>query len=259
MSLLHIQQIQKSFGANQAVKGISFDVEAGEMLAMIGPNGAGKSTTFNMLNGQIRPDAGDIVFMGRSLIGRSPREIWQMGVGRTFQVAQTFGSMSLAENVQVALLSSASKVYALWQRATLFKRDEAIELLRLVGLETQADKACSALAYGDVKRLELAMALANQPTLLLMDEPTAGMASGERNNLMALIKDLVLDRKSRPNGLAVLFTEHSMDVVFGYADRVMVLARGELIAQGSPQEVRDHALVQSVYLGYGQTFQGVNA
>lgn len=226
---------------------------------MIGPNGAGKSTTFNMLNGQIRPDAGDIVFMGRSLIGRSPREIWQMGVGRTFQVAQTFGSMSLAENVQMALLSSASKVYALWQRATLFKRDEAIELLRLVGLETQADKACSALAYGDVKRLELAMALANQPTLLLMDEPTAGMASGERNNLMALIKDLVLDRKSRPNGLAVLFTEHSMDVVFGYADRVMVLARGELIAQGSPQEVRDHALVQSVYLGYGQTFQGVNA
>jgi branched-chain amino acid transport system ATP-binding protein len=259
MSLLHIQQIQKSFGANQAVKGISFDVEAGEMLAMIGPNGAGKSTTFNMLNGQIRPDAGDIVFMGRSLIGRSPREIWQMGVGRTFQVAQTFGSMSLAENVQMALLSSASKVYALWQRATLFKRDEAIELLRLVGLETQADKACSALAYGDVKRLELAMALANQPTLLLMDEPTAGMASGERNNLMALTKDLVLDRKSRPNGLAVLFTEHSMDVVFGYADRVMVLARGELIAQGSPQEVRDHALVQSVYLGYGQTFQGVNA
>ncbi len=259
MSLLHIQQIQKSFGANQAVKGISFDVEAGEMLAMIGPNGAGKSTTFNMLNGQIRPDAGDIVFMGRSLIGRSPREIWQMGVGRTFQVAQTFGSMSLAENVQMALLSSASKVYALWQRATLFKRDEAIELLRLVGLETQADKACSALAYGDVKRLELAMALANQPTLLLMDEPTAGMASGERNNLMALIKDLVLDRKSRPNGLAVLFTEHSMDVVFGYADRVMVLARGELIAQGSPQEVRDHALVQSVYLGYGQTFQAVNA
>ena len=128
-----------------------------------------------------------------------------------------------------------------------------------MGLETQADKACSALAYGDVKRLELAMALANQPTLLLMDEPTAGMASGERNNLMALIKDLVLDRKSRPNGLAVLFTEHSMDVVFGYADRVMVLARGELIAQGSPQEVRDHALVQSVYLGYGQTFQGVNA
>ncbi len=259
MSLLHIQQIQKSFGANQAVKGISFDVEAGEMLAMIGPNGAGKSTTFNMLNGQIRPDAGDIVFMGRSLIGRSPREIWQMGVGRTFQVAQTFGSMSLAENVQMALLSSASKVYALWQRATLFKRDEAIELLRLVGLETQADKACSALAYGDVKRLELAMALANQPTLLLMDEPTAGMASGERNKLMALIKDLVLDRKSRPNGLAVLFTEHSMDVVFGYADRVLVLARGELIAQGSPQEVRDHALVQSVYLGYGQTFQGVNA
>jgi len=259
MSLLHIREIQKSFGANQAVRGISFDVKAGEMLAMIGPNGAGKSTTFNMLNGQIRPDAGDIVFMGRSLIGRSTRETWQMGVSRTFQVAQTFGSMTLAENVQMALLSAASKLYAFWQRATLFKRDEAIELLRLVGLETQADKACSSLAYGDVKRLELAMALANQPTLLLMDEPTAGMASGERNNLMALTKDLVRDRPSSPHGLAVLFTEHSMDVVFGYADRVMVLARGELIAQGSPQEVRDNALVQSVYLGRGQTFQGSNA
>ena len=131
--------------------------------------------------------------------------------------------------------------------------------MRLVGLDSQADKACSALGYGDVKRLELAMALANEPTLLLMDEPTAGMASSERNNLMALTKELVIDRKSRPNGLAVLFTEHSMDVVFGYADRVLVLARGELIAHGTPQEVRDNALVQSVYFGGGKTFEGARA
>ncbi len=259
MSLLHIREIHKSFGANQAVKGISFDLEAGEMLAMIGPNGAGKSTTFNMLNGQIRPDRGEIVFKGHPLSGLSPRETWQMGVSRTFQIAQTFGSMTLAENVQMALLSAESRLYAFWQRATLFKRDEATELLRLVGLDSQADKACSALAYGDVKRLELAMALANEPTLLLMDEPTAGMASSERNNLMALTKELVIDRKSRPNGLAVLFTEHSMDVVFGYADRVLVLARGELIAHGTPQEVRDNALVQSVYFGGGKTFEGARA
>ena len=259
MSLLHIREIEKSFGANQAVKGISFDLEEGEMLALIGPNGAGKSTTFNMLNGQIRPDRGEIVFKGRAFSGLSPRETWQMGVSRTFQIAQTFGSMTLAENVQMALLSAESKLYAFWQRATLFKRDEAVELLRLVGLDMQADKACSALAYVDVKRLELAMALANEPTLLLMDEPTAGMASSERNNLMALTKDLVLDRKSRPNGLAVLFTEHSMDVVFGYADRVLVLARGELIAHGTPNEVRDNALVQSVSFGGGKTFEGARA
>jgi branched-chain amino acid transport system ATP-binding protein len=255
MSLLVVQDIEKSFGGNHAVKGISFELEAGEMLALIGPNGAGKSTTFNMLNGQIKPDHGKIEFQGHLLVGLSPRQTWQLGVSRTFQIAQTFGSMTLVENVQMALVSANNKLYAFWQRATHFKRDEALELLRLVGLHHLADQACSQLAYGDVKRLELAIALANEPTLLLMDEPTAGMAPQERNNLMALTKQLVQDRRSSAKGLAVLFTEHSMDVVFGYADRVLVLAGGELIAQGSPQEVRENALVQSVYFGGGKTFE----
>jgi branched-chain amino acid transport system ATP-binding protein len=255
MTLLVVNNLQKSFGGNQAVKDIAFELNSGEMLALIGPNGAGKSTTFNMLNGQIRPDQGSIEFNGESLIGLSPRQTWQKGVSRTFQIAQTFSSMTLAENVQMALLSAHHQLYTFWQRATHFKRDDAIEFLRMVGLDKDADKACASLAYGDVKRLELAIALANEPILLLMDEPTAGMAPKERNNLMALTRELVKSRQKIGSGLAVLFTEHSMDIVFGYADRVLVLARGELIAQGSPQEVRDNTLVQEVYFGGGKTFQ----
>ena len=257
MSVLVVNNLQKSFGGNQALKGISFELHSGEMLAMIGPNGAGKSTTFNMLNGQIRPDHGTIDFKGESLLGLSPRQTWQKGVSRTFQIAQTFSSMTLAENDQMALLSAHHQLYAIWQRATHFKRDEAIEFLRLVGLHKDADKACAALAYADVKRLELAIALANEPLLLLMDEPTAGMAPQERNDLMALTRELVRNRQSLANGLAVLFTEHSMDVVFGYADRVLVLAGGELIAQGSPHDVQDNTLVQKVYLGGDQPLFGL--
>ena len=150
----------------------------------------------------------------------------------------------------MALLSSDRKLFSMWRRAADHKRDEALELLDQVSMKSQADRPCSVLAYGDVKRVELAMAMANSPKLLLMDEPTAGMAPKERNDLMALTKQLVIDR-----GMAVLFTEHSMDVVFAYADRMIVLARGRLIAEGKPLEVRDHPKVQEVYFGSGKTFE----
>ncbi len=251
MSLLVVKGIEKSYGANRAVKGLSFCLERGEMLALIGPNGAGKSTTFNMLNGQILPDRGDIQFNAKSLIGCSPRQTWQAGISRTFQVAQTFGSLTLAQNVQMALLSADAKLFSFWRIAKHYKREEAIDLLRSVDLHSQADKTCANLAYGDVKRLELAIALASAPTLLLMDEPTAGMAQKERNNLMALTHQLVQEKRHSEKGLAVLFTEHNMDVVFEYANRVLVMAQGELIAQGPPKEIRDSHLVQSVYLGRG--------
>jgi len=179
-----------------------------------------------------------------------PREVWRLGVGRTFQIAETFSSLTVVENVQMALLSADGRLFSMWRRAAAHKRDEAIELLGLVGMAEQADRPCSVLAYGDVKRVELAIAMANRPKLLLMDEPTAGMAPRERNDLMALTKRLVVERN-----IAVLFTEHSMDVVFAYADRLIVLARGRLIAEGRPAEIRDHPKVQEVYFGSGRTFE----
>ena len=250
MSLLKVSGLGKSFGGVKAVDGISFELAAGELLALIGPNGAGKSTTFNMVNGQMRADAGSIQLDGQELIGLAPRDIWRLGVSRTFQIAETFSSLTVVENVQMALLSSDRKLFAMWRRAADHKREEALLLLDQVSMKAQADRPCSVLAYGDVKRVELAMAMANKPKLLLMDEPTAGMAPKERNDLMALTKQLVIDR-----GMAVLFTEHSMDVVFSYADRMIVLARGRLIAEGKPLEIRNHPKVQEVYFGSGKTFE----
>ena len=250
MSLLQVQGLRKIFGGNIAVDDVSFELAPGEVLALIGPNGAGKSTTFNMVNGQLKPDAGAVLLDGQDLIGRKPREIWQMGVSRTFQIAETFASLTVVENVQMALLSRDARLYSLWRRATVYRRDDALALLDQVGLAGQAERPCNELAYGDIKRLELAIALANEPRLLLMDEPTAGMAPGERQQLMALTRNLVSQR-----GLAILFTEHSMDVVFGHADRILVLARGRLIAQGDAQTIREHPKVQEVYFGSGRTFE----
>ncbi len=250
MSLLTVTGLGKHFGGVKAVDGIDFSLNAGELLALIGPNGAGKSTTFNMLNGQLRADVGSIQFQGKELIGLEPREIWRYGVGRTFQIAQVFLSFSVVENVQLALLSNDKKIFAFWKKASAYRRDDAMALLEMVGIANQADRPCHQLAYGDIKRVELAIAMANEPKLLLMDEPTAGMAPKERNALMALTKELVVK-----NNIAVLFTEHSMDVVFAHADRIIVLARGRLIAQGTPLEIRDHPKVQEVYFGTGKTFE----
>jgi len=250
--LLQVRDLGKSFGGVKAVDGISFDLHAGELLAFIGPNGAGKSTTFNMVNGQLRASQGSIRLGGEELIGKAPRDIWRLGVGRTFQIAETFASLTVVENVQMALLSHDRKLFSMWRRAADHRRKDALELLDQVGMKAQADRPCSELAYGDVKRVELAIAMANDPKLLLMDEPTAGMAPKERNDLMALTKQLVIERN-----MAVLFTEHSMDVVFAYADRSIVLARGRLIAEGKPLEIRDHPKVQEVYFGSGKTFEKI--
>ncbi len=253
-ALLQVRGLRKAFGGVQAVQDVDFDLAAGELLAMIGPNGAGKSTCFNMINGQLAPDAGSVVLAGREIAGRPPREIWRLGVGRTFQVAATYASMTVVENVQMALLSHHGALFRIWPRAASLHRDEALELLAAVGLRDRADEPCSTLAYGDIKTVELAIALANRPSLLLMDEPTAGMAPQERNALMQLTRRLVKER-----GIGVLFTEHSMDVVFAHADRIMVLARGALIAQGTPEAIRDDAKVREVYFGSGRLVKAARA
>ena len=253
-NVLRATSLSKAYGGVQAVSRVSFSVESGEMLALIGPNGAGKTTCFNMLNGQIEPDSGTVEFEGRSLAGMKPRQIWRLGVGRTFQITATFASMTVRENVQMALLSHHRRLASLVSLATRAYLDEADALLARVGMIEQARRSCAVLAYGDLKRVELAVALANQPRLLLMDEPTAGMAPRERNSLMQLAAGL-----ARDSGIAVLFTEHDMDVVFAHADRIIVLAGGELIAEGKPDEVRRHPKVREVYLGSGTTYGAAHA
>ena len=244
MTVLAVAHLSKSVGGEHAVRDVSFALEEGRLLAMIGPNGAGKTTCFNMLNGQLGPDSGSVRIAGVEVVGKSPRAVWRLGVGRTFQITATFASMTVRENVQMALLSYHGRIGRWWHRASGLYREEADALLARVGMAEQAERPCSVLAYGDLKRVELAMALSNAPRLLLMDEPTAGMAPKERIELMALAADIVRERR-----IAVLFTEHDMDVVFAHADRIVVLNRGRLIAEGAPAEVRANPEVQQVYLG----------
>jgi branched-chain amino acid transport system ATP-binding protein len=244
MATLSVKNLSKAYGGVQALRGVSFDVDAGELVALIGPNGAGKTTCFNILNGQLAPDSGEVRLGGRNLAGLAPHRIWHLGVGRTFQVTATFGSMTVRENVQMALLSHHRKLASVFSSAARFAIDDAENLLERVGMREQAGRACAVLAYGDLKRVELAIALANRPRLLLMDEPTAGMAPEERGALMALAAGL-----ARSEDIAVLFTEHDVEVVFQYASRVLVLHLGELIAAGAPAAVRADARVREVYLG----------
>jgi branched-chain amino acid transport system ATP-binding protein len=247
--LLQVEGLTKSYGGIHAVRGVSFSLRAGEILALIGPNGAGKSTCFDMLNGQNIPDSGRIILLGEDTAGRKPHVIWRLGVGRTFQITATFPTMTVRENVQVALVSFERRLFNLWTSAPKFAQDEAARLLELVGMGGYAERPCGELAYGDLKRLELAVALANQPKLLLMDEPTAGMAPRERIDLMRLTA-----RIAKEQSIGVLFTEHDMDVVFEHADRILVLNRGTLIAEGSPAEVRGNAQVRAIYLGEGLVY-----
>jgi branched-chain amino acid transport system ATP-binding protein len=244
MSLLAVQDLDKAFGGVIAARNVTFEVAAGELVALIGPNGAGKSTTFNMVGGQLKPDRGRVVLDGADITGLTPRAIWQRGVARTFQIAQTFISMSVIENVQMALIAAAGEALAIDSRAAQRHVDDARALLADVGMAARADHAVSTLAYGDVKRVELAIALASKPKLLLMDEPTAGMAPGERAAIMTLVASVARARR-----VGVLFTEHDMASVFGHADRIMVLVGGEIIARGTPAEVRADPLVKRVYLG----------
>lgn len=246
-TLLDIQHLHKNFGGVQAVNGVSFTLNQGERLALIGPNGAGKSTCFNLINGQLALDSGIILLLGHKVNGKHPRDIWRLGVGRTFQITATFLSMTVIENVQMALLSHSSRTRNIVRSVSHLFRAEALALLDRVGIVDHCDHICGTLAYGYLKRVELAMALANTPKLLLMDEPTAGLGSKERFDLMSLVDNLV--QKQR---IGVLFTEHDMDVVFAHADRILVLHEGGLIAHGPPEEIRQNKKVQEIYLGKEQ-------
>jgi branched-chain amino acid transport system ATP-binding protein len=242
--ILDVRSLVKRFGGVVAIDDVSFGVDAGEMVALIGPNGAGKTTCFNLVNGQLAPDGGSVLIEGVRIDGKPADAIAHLGVGRTFQVAATFASMTVRENVVLARLAHADRDNDPFSLVSRYDIDDVGALLARVGCADLADAHCATLAYGDAKRVELALALAGAPRLLLMDEPTAGMSTQSRGRLMQVAADL-----AKSDGIAVLFTEHDMDVVFGFADRVIVLDRGQIIAQGTPAEIRADARVRAVYLG----------
>ncbi len=243
--VLRVVGLKKHFGGVQAVNGVDLAVAEGELRAIIGPNGAGKTTLFNLISGDLPHDSGQIYFRGEEISGLMPPELCRRGLARTFQITSIFRRLTTLENVQTALLTHHRRHHNLLRPARRLYRDEAMVLLDRVGLAEQAPKPSGILAHGDQRRLELALALASEPQLLMLDEPTAGMAPRERHEIMALAAGIAMDAR-----LTIVFTEHDMDVVFAVARRITVLHQGAVLAEGSPLEVRGHPEVRRVYLGH---------
>jgi len=236
--------LKKHFGGVKAVDGVNLAIRRGELRAIIGPNGAGKTTLFNLLTGHIRHDAGAIYFKGEEISKLPPHHVSRKGIGRTFQITSIFRRMTALENVQVALMTHRRQHYHIFRPAKTLYQEEALALLERVGLCDEAWKPSGILSHGDQKRLELAIALAGKPDLLMLDEPTAGMAPRERQEIMRLV-----ERIGRAENLTIVFTEHDMDIVFAVAERITVMHQGSVIAEGMPEEVRADREVQRVYLG----------
>ncbi len=244
--MLSIHGLWKSFEGFVATRDVSFGLEAGETHAVIGPNGAGKTTFFNLITGHLRPTKGSVVFEGRELVGLPPQKIVRLGIARSFQRINIYPRLTVFENVQVALIAHEGQQWNLLRPGRSLYREGTAELLELVGLTSEAQETAGELSYGKQKQLELAIALAAKPRLLLLDEPTAGMSPQETAETIASVRDIVKAR-----GLTLLFTEHDMSVVFGIAERISVLHHGEIIASGAPDAVRNDPEVRRVYLGDG--------
>ncbi len=243
-AVLVVEKLGRSFGGVHAVKDVSLSVPIGQLRAVIGPNGAGKSTLFNLLTGLTTPSAGRIVFNGRDVTGLPPHALCRLGLGRTFQINSIFVNATVLENVQLALLSNRRKIWNMTSTAAKLLVREAEELLAMLDLTRQVGKLGSALAYGDRRRLEVVLALACEPKLLLLDEPTAGMSLPDKPGMVALIRKV-----AREKGVTTVLVEHDMDVVFAVADCITVLHQGEIVAEGTPAEIRANARVQEIYLG----------
>lgn len=245
--MLEVRDISKTFNGFTAVAGVSLDVPAQGITAVIGPNGAGKSTLFNLVTGHLRADGGCVSFEGRDITRAAPHAICRLGIGRSFQHTNIFRKLTVFENVQASLISHGGQASNFWGHADDLYRDETWRILESLGLAGQGETISEALSHGNQKQLELGIALASDPKLLLLDEPTAGMSATETQEAIMLLERIVSERK-----LTLLFTEHDMDVVFSIAQKIVVLHQGKLIAAGSPTEVRNNREVRQVYLGAQQ-------
>lgn len=245
--MLEVEKVRKSFDGFLAVQEADLIVDKGEVVAVIGPNGAGKTTLFNLITGQLKPDQGRIMFKGDDIAGLPPYEICKKGIGRSFQVVNIFNRLTVFENVQVAVMSHRRKTYNVFFPAQNLLNEETDEILKNVGLLNKAQSISGSLSHGDQKVLEMAVALGNQPELLILDEPTAGMSPEETSTTIDLVGRLTKDM-----GLSILFCEHDMEVVFSIADKIMVMQQGRSVVEGEPEEVRNNRLVQEAYLGGGE-------
>ncbi|MGH1351256.1 MAG: ABC transporter ATP-binding protein [Methyloligellaceae bacterium] len=249
-TILHINDVHKSFAGLHALSDVELEVKEGETHAIIGPNGAGKSTLLNVCVGRLAPDRGKVMFKDHILTGRQPHEINQLGVARVFQTPEIFEDLTLLENVMIPMFSSRDGSFTM----NLIKRfdseaeirDEALEMLESLGIIEQQNHLASSLSRGDKRRLELAMGLIQDPKLLLLDEPTAGMARADTNATIDLLKQI------KKQGMTKVIIEHDMHVVFSLADRITVLAGGRVIAQGKPDEIKGNPKVIEAYLGEEQ-------
>ena len=242
--ILRVERLSKSFGGLMAVHNVSFSIQRGERCAIIGPNGAGKSTLFNLLTGHLHPDRGRVYFQEEEITGLPPHRICRKRISRSFQRVNIFPMLSVFENIQVALFAVQRKSKTIFSPARKMARQETERLLENIGLQGQREVISGTLAHGDQKRLELGIALAGDPLLLLLDEPTQGMSPDETAATMALI-----DRITREREITLLFVEHDIGTVFALAEVIRVLHLGALIAEGKPDEIRANDEVQRIYLG----------
>src|SRR5262245_1465519 len=242
--MLEVSRLTKSFGGFVAVRDMSLSVESGELRALIGPNGAGKTTLLNLVSGYFAADAGMIRFKGRIISGVPAHRLYHAGIARSFQITSVFPGFTVFDNVQVALLARRGKCRNPLRPVRGLLGSEVQDLLAYVHLAHRAPDVASELNAGDRKRLEFAMALASEPELLLLDEPTAGMGEGEKGIVIDVIRKI-----NQTRGVTVLFTEHDMDVVFSMADRITVMHQGSRFAEGTAQEIRDDRRVQEIYFG----------
>ena len=242
--MLEVRDLTKSFDGFVAVSGVTFGVPRGAISAIIGPNGAGKTTLFNLITGHLRPDRGHVTLNGRDVTHVAPHDLCRLGVGRSFQRTNIFPRLTVFENVQAAFICHRGGGWNLLAAGDGVHRDETAALLESVGLAGRAGEVAGFLSHGGQKQLELGLALALEPEILLLDEPTAGMSASETRETIRLIEAIARER-----GLTLLFTEHDMEVVFSIAQRLTVLHQGRVIADGAPDEVRRDAEVRRVYLG----------
>ena len=244
--MLEIAGLSKSFAGFRAVSDVSLTVDTRQIAAVIGPNGAGKSTLFNLITGHLRPDSGSVRLDGRDITGAAPHRICRLGVGRSFQRTNIFSKLTFFENLQAAFLVHHRRGLNFWARSDALYRDETAALLVSIGLAGQENTVAGTLSYGNQKQLELGLALASDPQVLLLDEPTAGMSATETHETIRLLERIAAERE-----LTLLFTEHDMEVVFSIAQKIAVLHQGQVIAEGLPQAVRNDPEVRRIYLGHG--------